>query len=110
MNLEKFTNRSREALVKAQEIAITARHTQLVDLHLLKALLEQNDGLAGSLLAKLNINVDSLNTALEAALAKVSRFSGSSNGELYQSREFSEVLIAASGIAENMHDEFVSVE
>lgn len=110
MNLEKFTNRSREALVKAQEIAITARHTQLVDLHLLKALLEQNDGLAGSLLAKLNINIGSLNTALDTALAKVSRFSGSSNGELYQSREFSEVLIAASNIAENMHDEFVSVE
>ena len=110
MNLEKFTNRSREALVKAQEIAITARHTQLVDLHLLKALLEQNDGLAGSLLARLNINIGSLNTALDTALAKVSRFSGSSNGELYQSREFSEVLIAASNIAENMHDEFVSVE
>ena len=55
MKLEKFTNRSREALVTAQQLAIAARHTQLTDLHLLKALLEQNDGLAGSILSKMNM-------------------------------------------------------
>ena len=110
MNLEKFTNRSREALMKAQELAITARHTQLEDLHLLKALLEQNEGLAGSILTKLNVNIDSMNNVLDAALARVSRFSGNGAGELYQSREFSEVLINASNIAAEMKDEFVSVE
>ena len=110
MNLEKFTNRSREALMKAQELAISARHTQLEDLHLLKALLEQNEGLAGNILTKLNVNIDSLNNVLDAALARVSRFSGISAGELYQSRDFSEVLINASNIAAEMKDEFVSVE
>ena len=110
MNLEKFTNRSREALMKAQELAISARHTQLEDLHLLKALLEQNEGLAGNILTKLNVNIDSLNNVLDAALARVSRFSGKSAGELYQSRDFSEVLINASNIAAEMKDEFVSVE
>ena len=110
MNLEKFTNRSREALMKAQELAISARHTQLEDLHLLKALLEQNEGLAGNILTKLNVNIDSLNNVLDAALARVSRFSGNSAGDVYQSRDFSEVLIAASNIAVEMKDEFVSVE
>ena len=54
MNLEKFTNRSREALVSAQSLAIESRHTALSDLHLLQALLSQQDGLTGSLLEKLN--------------------------------------------------------
>ena len=110
MNLEKFTNRSREALGNAQNLAIAARHTQLSDLHLLKALLEQNDGLAGSILSKMNINIQSLTLAVDAALARQPHFSGSGNGELYQSREFSEVLVSASAIAEQMKDEFVSVE
>ena len=110
MNLEKFTNRSREALVNAQNLAIASRHTQLSDLHLLKALLEQNDGLAGSILSKMNINVQTFNSAVDAALARQPHFSGSGNGELYQAREFSEVLVNASAIAEQMKDEFVSVE
>jgi len=108
--MEKFTNRSREALVNAQELAMTSRHTQLDDLHLLKALLEQNDGLAGSILNRLNINVAALNNAVDTALARQPRFSGSSNGDLHQTREFSEVLINASKIAAEMKDEFVSVE
>ena len=110
MNLEKFTNRSREALVNAQNLAIASRHTQLSDLHLLKALLDQNDGLAGSILSKMNINVQTFSSAVDAALARQPHFSGSGNGELYQAREFSEVLVNASAIAEQMKDEFVSVE
>ena len=110
MNMEKFTNRSREALVNAQSIAISSRHTQLTDLHLLKALLEQNDGLAGSIMTKLNINIAQLDNALEAALAKEAHFSGQNAGELYQSRDFSEVLVNAAKIAGDMKDEYVSVE
>ena len=110
MNLEKFTNRSREALINAQNLAIASRQTQLSDLNLFKALLEQQDGLAGSILAKMNINLQSLNSAVDAALAREPRFSGSGNGDLYQTREFSEVLVAASNIAEQMKDDYVSVE
>ena len=110
MNLEKFTNRSREALVKAQELAISARHTQLTDLHLLKALLMQNDGLAANVLSQMNVNCNTLDSTLDAALARLARFSGNSSGELYQARDFSEVLIKASEIAGDMKDEYVSVE
>ena len=110
MNLEKFTNRSREALASAQQLAIAARHTQLSDLHLFKALLEQQNGLAGSILSKMNINVQTLNNAVDTALAKQPHFSGSGNGDLYQDRVFSEVLVSALDIAEKMKDEFVSVE
>ncbi len=110
MNLEKFTNRSREILMNAQQIAIAERHSQLDDLHLFKAMLEQTDGLAGSIMQKMNINVQTLSDALDAALSRQARFSGNSSGDLYQSREFSEVLINADKIASGMKDEFVSVE
>jgi len=110
MNLEKFTNRSREALMNANNLAVSGRHTQLSDLHLFKALLDQQDGLAGSILSKMNINVQSLHSAVDAALARQPRFSGSSSGQVYQTREFSEVLINAANIAAEMKDEFVSVE
>ena len=110
MNMEKFTNRSREALVNAQNLAIASRHTQLTDLHLLKALLEQNDGLAGTVFSKMNINLQSLDSALDAALARLAHFSGNGSGDLYQAREFSEILINAGNIANSMKDEFVSVE
>ena len=110
MNMEKFTNRSREALLNAQNLAISSRHTQLTDLHLLKALLDQPEGLAGSIMTKLNININQLNTALESALAREPHFSGENNGEVYTSREFSEVLIKASDIAGKLKDEYISVE
>ena len=42
MNLEKFTNRSKEALMSAHQLAVASRHTELTGLHLLKALLEQH--------------------------------------------------------------------
>ncbi|MBE6379401.1 MAG: ATP-dependent chaperone ClpB [Lentisphaerae bacterium] len=110
MNIEKFTNRSREALAGAQALAVESRHTALSDLHLFKALLEQQDGLAGSLLEKLNINTAELQEVVAAALAKEPHFSGNGNGDLYQSREFSEVLVESGKIASGMKDEFVSVE
>ena len=110
MNMEKFTTRSREALVSAQELAITSRHTQLSDLHLLKALLEQKDGLCPSIMTKLNVNIDALSLKLDGALSKEPRFSGSGNGELYQTREFSEVLVDANKVSAEMKDEFISVE
>ena len=84
MNLEKFTNRSREALVNAQNLAISSRHTQLSDLHLLKSLLEQNDGLAGSIMSKLDIDIKKLIAAVDDALNRLPRFSGNGNGELPQ--------------------------
>ncbi len=110
MNLEKFTNRSKEALMAAQQLAVASRHTELTDLHLLKALLEQQDGLAGNILNHMNIDPAALNRAVDAALARCAHLEGNSAADVYQSRDFSETLIAAGDIAAQMKDEYVSVE
>ena len=110
MNLEKFTNRSKEALMSAHQLAVASRHTELTGLHLLKALLEQQDGLAGSILERMNLVPASLNSAVDAALARLAHLQGSGQNDVYQSRDFSEILVDADAVAAEMKDEYVSVE
>jgi len=110
MNLEKLTNKSREALVNAQQLAIERGNTELVALHLLAALVRQEGGLTGSILEKLGINRQLFEQQLDEALNALPRVEGTSAGQLAQSREFSELLVNAGRIAEEMHDEYLSVE
>ena len=109
MNLEKLTNKSREALMGARDLAIANSNTELRNLHLLAALVRQEDGLIASLLEKLGINRRLFDTQLDQALARLPRVEGG-NQELYQSREFSALLADAGKQAEAMQDEYISVE
>ena len=109
MNPEKFTNKSREALISSQEIAREYGNNELVGLHLLAALLRQENGLAGSILTKCQIQLPLLEKQLEDALAKLPK-SDVSSGNFYQSGEFSTILNEAMKCAEEMRDEYVSVE
>ena len=108
MNLEKLTNKSREALMNAQQLAIAGSNSELRALHLLGALVRQEDGLAGSILEKLGIDRRLFTQQVDAALAELPKVSG--NGQLYQSNEFSRVLNDAGAIADEMQDEYISVE
>ena len=110
MNLEKLTTKSREALVNAQQLAIDHGHTELVALHVLAALVQQEGGLTGSILEKLGVNRRLFEQQLDEALNALPRVEGASAGQLAQSREFSELLINAGRIADEMHDEYLSVE
>ncbi len=109
MNLEKLTNRSREALMGAQNTAIEFGHSELKPVHLLYALLVQEDGLIPSLVKKMDLDPSSVVSEVENELNKIPRVSGSA-AQLYQSREFSELLLKAQKIATKMKDEFISVE
>lgn len=109
MNLEKLTNKSREALMAARDLAIGNSNTELRNLHLLAALVRQEDGLVPSLLEKLGINRRLFDTQIDQALGQLPRVEGG-NQELYQSREFSTLLIDAGKQAEAMQDEYISVE
>ena len=109
MNLEKLTNRSREAMVAAQTVAQENGNPELNNLHLLSALLDQNEGLAGALLQRAGIPLSRIAGKVETAINSLPKTSGG-NGQLYQSREFSAVLNAAAQTADKMHDEYISVE
>ena len=105
MNMEKFTNKSREALIGAQDCAVRSGNNELRAIHLLHALLNQKEGLVNSIAAKLGVNTSLLadQTAREVdSLPKV----GNNQGQIYSSGEFSTVLNRAAEKAAEMNDEY----
>ncbi len=110
MNMEKLTNRSREALIAAQNAAVEHGHQEIQGMHVLYALLTQDNGLIPSLLKKMDVNVASLQVRAESELEAIPSVSGPGAGQVYNSQEFSRILIAAAQKAENMKDEYISVE
>ena len=107
MNLQKFTQKSLEAIQNAQSNAVEYGNPQLDQQHLLLALLQQEDGLIPGLLQKMNINVNGLTQAVENEVKRLPRVSG---GETRVAVELEKALTAAEKLAENMTDEYVSVE
>ena len=110
MNYNKYTVKSREALASAQEIATKLNHHEMTPLHLLDALLLQQQGLIHSLLKKINIDTTLMEKEIAKLLRRYSTVNGGGLGQVYASREFSQVLISAKEIAEKMKDEYISVE
>ena len=107
MNLQKFTQKSLEAIQNAQSNAVEYGNLQLDQQHLLLALLQQEDGLIPGLLQKMNINVNGLTQAVENEVKRLPRVSG---GETRVAVDLEKALTAAEKLAENMTDEYVSVE
>ena len=107
MNLQKFTQKSLEAIQNAQSNAVEYGNPQLDQQHLLLALLQQEDGLIPQLLQKMNVNVNGLTQAVENAVKRLPRVSG---GETRVAVDLEKALTAAEKLAENMTDEYVSVE
>ncbi len=110
MNPDKLTNKSREALLNSRQIAVSRHHNELRVLHVLAALLADDNGLVRSIFDKCGINCAIFENALNTALTELPRISGDGAGDIYNSREFSELLSDASRHAENMKDEYISVE
>ena len=107
MNLQKFTQKSLEAIQNAQSNAVEYGNPQLDQQHLLLALFQQEDGLIPGLLQKMNINVNGLTQAVENEVKRLPRVSG---GETRVAVDLEKALTAAEKLAENMTDEYVSVE
>ena len=110
MDMEKLTNKSREAMLKAQETALEFGHQEIRPEHLLYALLNQEKGLIPSLLKKMNVDLNLTREKTEQALRSIPSVSGPGAGQAYPSREFSRLLVAAKNKAETMKDEYISVE
>ena len=107
MNMQKFTQKSLEAIQNAQSSAIEYGNPMLDQQHLLLALLQQEDGLIPQLLQKMNVNVNGLTQTVEKEVKKMPRVSG---GQTRVAVDVEKTLTAAEKLAENMTDEYVSVE
>ena len=115
MDLNKLTQKTQEGLHEAQNLATRFGHQQVDNLHLLLALLQQNDGLIPRLLGHMKVPVDQFTGELEAALAKRPSVSGpgaggSTPGQLVITPALQQALTHAEAEAKRLRDEYVSVE
>ncbi len=109
MNMEKFTDRARGFLQAAQTIATREGHQQLLPEHLLKAILDDEQGMAANLIAAASGAPDRVRQAVDIAVAKLPKVTGDV-GQVYLSRDVTRVLDEAETIAKKAGDSFVPVE
>ncbi|MEN1761030.1 ATP-dependent chaperone ClpB [Anoxynatronum sibiricum] len=109
MQVEKLTQKSREALGLAQEIALRHAHQQIDGEHLHMALLTQEHGLIVTILKEMNINCPKLIGELQQQLDKLPSVHGG-DVQLYASRRLNTLLVNAQDHARRYQDEYVAVE
>ena len=111
MNMQKFTQKSLEALQNAQQIAIQNQNSQVEQEHLMLALINDENGLIKELLEKMKISKEFKAQIEKAVKNKPKIISNTNQNEsIYVSQDLEEALIEAEKIANNMKDEYVSVE
>jgi ATP-dependent Clp protease ATP-binding subunit ClpB len=110
MDFESFTERARGLLQAAQMTALAARHQTLLPEHLLKALIEDGDGLAGRILRDAGGDPDLLKSGVDQALARVAPVSGEGPHPIYMSPALAAVLQAAGAASRGAGDRFVTAE
>lgn len=107
MNLNNFTIKSQEALQQAQVIVQGLGQQQIENEHIFKAIMEVEENVTPFILKKLNINVDTFKSVLDATIANFPKVAG---GQLGLSREAGTAITEAQAIATKMKDEYVSIE
>jgi ATP-dependent Clp protease ATP-binding subunit ClpB len=110
MNIEKYTERARGFIQSAQSLAMREGHQQFSTLHLLKVLLDDNEGLAAGLIDRAGGNSRAILKATEGALNKLPKVSGSGSGQVYLAPELARAFDAAERAGEKAGDSFVTVE
>ncbi len=110
MNFDKYTDRSKGFIQSAQGLALREGHQQFQPLHLLKVLLDDNEGLAAGLIGKSGGRQAEALKSVEAALKKIASVSGGGAGQVYLSPELARVFGKAEEIADKAGDKFVTAE
>jgi len=109
MDIEKFTERSKGFLQAGQQTAIRLNHQQFLPEHLLKALLDDSEGLAANLIRAANGSAESARADVDAALAKEPKVEGG-DGQVYTSAPLVRVLDAAQHASQKAGDSYVTAE
>ncbi|HVR90856.1 MAG TPA: ATP-dependent chaperone ClpB [Novosphingobium sp.] len=111
MNLEKFTDRAKGFLQSAQTVAIRMSHQRIGPEHVLKALLEDNEGMAAGLIQRAGGNVAAAQAAVDAALARIAAVSGGgAQATPGLDNDAVRILDQAEQIAAKSGDSYVTVE
>ncbi len=109
MRLDKLTTKLQQALADAQSLAVGNDNQYIDPLHLLAALLNQDDGAPRSLLQRAGVNVGGLGAALKGAIERLPKVSGN-GGEVQVGRELAALLNLADKEAQKHGDQFIASE
>ena len=110
MRFDKFTLKAQEIVQSSQQLAERFGHQQIESEHLVRAILDQTDGVVPPILGKIGADRAQLIQALDAAMGKIPKVSGAGFGQVSISMRSKAVLDRAFVEAEKMKDEFVSLE
>ena len=110
MDVEKFTERARGFMQSAQGLALRSNHQQFTPEHLLKVLIDDEEGLAARLIAAAGGRPEQVREQVERALAKMPRVEGSGSGQVYLSPESARLFDNAEQVAKKAGDTFVTAE
>jgi ATP-dependent Clp protease ATP-binding subunit ClpB len=112
MDINRFTEKAQEALSAAQSKAVRSSHQQVDVEHLLAALLEQERGLAASILTRAHVPLDALKRRVDQELDRLPKVSGASGAadQIYITGRLNRLLTQAEDEAKRLKDQFISVE
>ncbi len=109
MNIEKYTERVRGFIQSAQTLALSRSHQQFTPEHILKVLVDDEEGLAASLIERAGGRPADVRAGVEAALKELPKVEGG-NGQLYLAQPLAKVFATAEEMAKKAGDSFVTVE
>src|SRR5690606_14321440 len=110
MDFEKYSERTRGFIQSAQGLALREGHQRLTPEHILKVLLDDDEGLASRLIQAAGGDARAARDATNAAIGRLPKVSGSGAGQVYLAPETARVFEAAERLAEKGGDSFVTVE
>ncbi|MGO9233129.1 MAG: ATP-dependent chaperone ClpB [Methylocella sp.] len=110
MNIEKYTERARGFVQSAQSLAVREGHQQFTPEHILKVLLDDEEGLSAGLIDRAGGRSRDALRDTELALAKLPKVQGAGAGQLYLAPATARIFDSAEKIAQNAGDSYVTVE
>lgn len=110
MDINKFTTKLQEAIAESQSFAFQQKATEFTSAHLLKALVEQNDSVARTILSVCDIDVEAFTKAINKQVDSVAVLGGEGNPQVSASRELITTLHRMQEIADKNGDEFIASE
>jgi len=109
MDIEKYSERVRGFIQSAQTMALSRNHQQFTPEHILKVLVDDDEGLAASLIERAGGRAKDVRMGVDAALQAMPRVEGG-NGQLYMAQPLAKVFTTAEEVARKAGDSFVTVE
>ncbi len=108
MKFDKFTVKAQEALATSQQLAMARSHTAVTPMHLLAALLEDQQGLVVMILKKIGANVGRLQDMTQGELNRLPK--GSVGSQMMPDPAYTQIILDAQNRADKMDDDYLSVE